>query len=258
MSLDASLRVGASVPTGAQSPGGNGSGTVESVTGAAPGIVDNTDPANPVVQAQFGADTTVKLPNSGAALVDALHLIASLTNNAPGSEASKWLIRLLSGGVQGDALSIEPNALGVGDRLYFLNDAGQDTYLQRTENTISFFCAGVFVAAVNTGGLLLNPSIGAQLIWAGTTAGLYYNSATGRISVHSAGTVGNVQLGEDAVMDTAATGGFPTIPQMAGPPTGVPANVPAGQVPMVISNPGDSASKLWFFLNGVWVSTTLS
>lgn len=58
-----------SVLTGGQPPtGGTGTGTVQSVTGAAAGIVDNTDPDNPVIQAQFGEDTTVDLAGLAAAL----------------------------------------------------------------------------------------------------------------------------------------------------------------------------------------------
>ena len=95
-------------PGGSSTPAaiGGGGGSVASVTGAASGIVDNTDPANPVVQAQFGSDTTVKLPDSGATLVDALELVASLTDNTPGASVSQWLVKTLLAGVKTIAQTI--------------------------------------------------------------------------------------------------------------------------------------------------------
>jgi lysophospholipase L1-like esterase len=79
VSLAASSLTGlGSVKTGAQAPaGGGGTGDVESVTGAAPGIVDNSDPDNPVILPQFGEDTTIQKDNGASVPKTILELIAS-------------------------------------------------------------------------------------------------------------------------------------------------------------------------------------
>ncbi len=256
-------------------------GVVESIVAGTGINVDETDPANPVVSAtgdstvhtddtmsgdgssgdplsvvpQFGSDTLVKLPNSGATLVDALELIASLTNNSPGSEVSKYLVKLLSAGAQVDALSIQTTGLGVGDYLYFLNDASLDTFIVRnSENSISLYCGGSFICGFNASGITINADIGAQLSWG--PAGVAYNSPTGRIVVHAAGAnVGNIQLGEDAAVGLTDTAGFATIPNCAGTPTGVPANVPAGQTAMIADT---AANKLWLYIGGGWKYAALT
>lgn len=67
------------------------------------------------------------------------------------------------------------------------------------------------------------------------------------------GARGNVVLnGTGAALATSATGGFTCMPTCAGAPTGTPANIPTGTVPMVF----DSTNfKLYAYVSGAWKST---
>ncbi|RQS84324.1 hypothetical protein [Burkholderia seminalis] len=66
----------------------------------------------------------------------------------------------------------------------------------------------------------------------------------------AAGAAGNVVTnGAASALSTSATGGFMTLPTCAGIPTGTPANVPAGNVPLVF----DTASwRLWAYNGTTW------
>jgi hypothetical protein len=156
--------------------GGGGGGSVDSVTGVVPGLVDNTDPANPVVQQQFGPDVTLLLPNSSSALVNALQLILSLTNNAPGSEASQWLAKVLLGGGQADAFQADGNQFLVpggngGPALSFFGGLGEG--LSRAANVLNFWvAAGVRAQLQNDGALFLNAVPGVGYGWFGSLGGM--------------------------------------------------------------------------------------
>lgn len=64
------------------------------------------------------------------------------------------------------------------------------------------------------------------------------------------GKPGNVVLnGTGSALTTTATGGFTCIPTCAGTPTGVPASIPTGTVPMVFDTTG---VKLWIYTGGAW------
>jgi hypothetical protein len=67
------------------------------------------------------------------------------------------------------------------------------------------------------------------------------------------GARGNVVLnGTGAALATTAVGGFTCIPTCAGAPTGTPANIPTGAVPMVF----DSTNfKFYAYVGGAWKST---
>lgn len=73
----------------------------------------------------------------------------------------------------------------------------------------------------------------------------------------SSGANGNIQLdgGRGAALSTSATGGFVTIPTCAGTPSGTPANVPTGSVPIVFDTTG---VKLWAYTGGAWKGVVLS
>jgi hypothetical protein len=59
----------------------------------------------------FGADTIVPLPNSSSTPVSAAELITTLTNSTAGSEASKFLLKMLNGGAQQGNISFEPQEM---------------------------------------------------------------------------------------------------------------------------------------------------
>ena len=71
----------------------------------------------------------------------------------------------------------------------------------------------------------------------------------------TSGTPGHVVLnGTGGALATNATGGFTCIPTCAGTPTGVPANVPTGNVALVY----DTANNKLYVYDGGWISTTLA
>jgi hypothetical protein len=59
----------------------------------------------------FGADTIVPLPNSSSTPVSAAELVTTLTNSTAGSEASKFLLKMLNGGAQQGNISFEPQQM---------------------------------------------------------------------------------------------------------------------------------------------------
>jgi hypothetical protein len=61
----------------------------------------------------FGSNTIVPQTNSLSATVNALQLLTTLTTSTAGSEVSRWLIQLLSGGTQLTGLQIDPFGLSI-------------------------------------------------------------------------------------------------------------------------------------------------
>lgn len=58
-----------------------------------------------------------------------------------------------------------------------------------------------------------------------------------------------------AALATTATAGFLGVNSCAGAPTGVPASIPTGQIPMVVDS---TNSKLYAYIGGAWKSVTLA
>ncbi len=247
-----SLRAARADHSHAGIPGGG----VASVTGSTSGIVDNTDPLNPIVLPQFGSDTTVQLPNAGSILVDALRLLTTLPVGTVGHEYSKWALQLLEDGVQTDALTLEHGTftdsfarMGVLQELFFLADT--DSGIVRTSpNTIMVKVGGVKPLAVNTTGVVVAATYPIQFTSDGCK--IDHDTITGDINVKPSTLVGNTNLGLVAgELATNATHGFPTIPTCNGVPTGV-VTVPAGQAAAVL-NIADG--KIYTSTGGgVWVA----
>jgi hypothetical protein len=74
-------------------------------------------------------------------------------------------------------------------------------------------------------------------------------TATGNPIIGVSG--GHLVLG-GAALATNATVGFPCIPTCAGTPTGVPANITTGTIPMIY----DSTNDLLYFYRGGWKKST--
>lgn len=81
-----------------------------------------------------------------------------------------------------------------------------------------------------------------------TTTAVIHAEGTG------SGSDGSVAF-NDAALSTSATVGFVMIPSCAGTPTGVPADIPTGQCPMVVDSSG---TKLYVYVGGAWKSCTLA
>jgi Ca2+-binding RTX toxin-like protein len=90
----------------------------------------------------------------------------------------------------------------------------------------------------------------------GSTDSTDLNLKTNNINRVFLDTLGNVRLcGDGTALATTATDRFTYVPSCAGPPTGVPTNLGAGAIPMVVDT---TNSKLYFRIGGAWVSTTLA
>jgi hypothetical protein len=105
-------------------------------------------------------------------------------------------------------------------------------------------------AAGNGGAVNITASAGVGTNKNGGNVNLTPGAATGT------GTPGNVVLNNSgAALATTAIGGFTCIPTCAGAPTGTPANIPTGTVPMVFDT---TNSKFWIYTGGAWKGAVLS
>lgn len=77
-----------------------------------------------------------------------------------------------------------------------------------------------------------------------TTTAVIHNEGLGT------GADGNIAF-NDAALATTATLGYIMIPSCAGAPTGVPADIPTGQIPVVF----DSTNNKLYVYDGGWIST---
>jgi hypothetical protein len=79
-----------------------------------------------------------------------------------------------------------------------------------------------------------------------------FSTSTALIHNEGAGTGADGSIAfNDAALATAATKGFVMIPSCAGAPTGVPADIPTGQIPLVF----DSTNNKLYAYDGGWLST---
>lgn len=91
--------------------GGGGGGVTSAVAGTGISVSGATGAVTFTNTAPFGADTIVQVNNASSTPVSSLEVITSLTTSTAGSEASKWVIKLLSAGAQVTALDLRPTQL---------------------------------------------------------------------------------------------------------------------------------------------------
>lgn len=85
------------------------------------------------------------------------------------------------------------------------------------------------------------------------TTGSTLQTLTDRVTADN---LGNVNLSPGASqLATNATNGFTYVPSCAGIPTGVPASLPGGGIPMVLDT---STPKLWFYTGGAWKGVAIA
>lgn len=199
----------------------------------------------------FGSDTLVQLPNSAAALKTVSEWISSYFSNTAGNERSQVEIKVLQAGAQATGLKLVGSTEAyLPDYIGFNQDPNSGIW-RSAANTITMYIATSQVASFNATGLALNGGVGAQLSWAGTTAGLAYTSGTGMLKLTPAAS-GNVDLGAAAgALLTTATSGFPTMPTCAGAATGA-ATVTAGQAAFIYDS---TNNKIYVRSGGTWRST---
>ena len=79
-----------------------------------------------------------------------------------------------------------------------------------------------------------------------------WNTSTALVMNTGAGTGADGSVAfNDAALATTTTKGFVMIPSCAGAPTGVPADIPTGQIPLVF----DSTNNKLYAYDGAWLST---
>jgi hypothetical protein len=200
----------------------------------------------------FGADTRVSLPNSAAAQVTALQLLAALFDNTAGAELSTWEILLLNAGVSTSALKVFPNGLIVPTNILFRGDVDTGIVYAGADN-FGIYCGGSNVLAFTAAGITLNAGIGANLLWGAGAGSVSYQSGNGRTTVQPAAAQGNVQLGLfGGALATNATHGFAAIQTCAGTPTGAPTS-DTGFAPLVVDT---TNNKLYAFYGAAWHDLT--
>lgn len=221
---------------------------------AATVLKSSPTPASAASGGGFGSDVLVNLANSAAADKTVSEWISSYGVSTAGSEQSIVEIKVLDGsGAQGTGIKINGQSnleVPLQVRFSLDNDTGID---RSAPNTIAFVSGGSQYAFVNSGGVVLNGSVGSQLSWAGTTAGVAYSSATGNVSVTCASGNGNVNLGGvtgAALAANATTKGLVTFPTVSGTPTGVP-TVTAGQAACIVDT---TNNKFQCYYDGAWHS----
>ena len=181
----------------------------------------------------FGSDTIVDLPNSNSANVSALELIASLTSNTAGAEASKWVIKLLTGGAQTTALDLRPAQV----LLPTASQAAPSYAFQAAPDTGMYYLAGTAITFAFGGvaQFFIEPT------GVATASGHSYFVNTD--ALRGMGTPdlanimlfsnGDMQMGADGALATNAVVGFLDIPTCAGAPTGTRTNVRTGKAAIV-------------------------
>ena len=91
--------------------GGGGGGVTSIVAGTGISISGATGAVTVTNTAPFGADTTIQINNVGGTPVSAWEGISTLTNTGAGTEASQYVIKLLTAGAQVSALTLAPAQL---------------------------------------------------------------------------------------------------------------------------------------------------
>lgn len=212
----------------------------------------------------FGSDTTISLLNNASTPVVALELVNSLTTNTAGSEASKWVISLLSAGSQVVALDIRPGQLlapnavaGAPSYAFADTDASghgpnSGIFFDATGNRVGIQ-GGQTTTYIDAFGPLMVSALGRIAFNAGSDR-IGRTSPNGDIQIGIAMTH-DVVIGPSNALATNATSGFLQIPSSAGAPTGT-VSLATGKVAMEYDT---TNSKLWVSTGGgTWKGVVLA
>jgi hypothetical protein len=211
----------------------------------------------------FGSDVTVPLANASAVDVTALELIATLTTNTAGSEASQWLHKLLTAGAQVTSLIERPNSLWAPNGTSALpgyahlgtardgtTGSGYGQWFDQTNSALAQSTAGVQRTSLNGTGLRLVNDGMAYLIGSTGNCQLKQDGGNGDLVLTS--TVANVSIGPDVALTTSAVVGFLEIPTCAGTPTGA-VTLRTGKAAVVVDT---TNNKFYARYGGAWHDLT--
>lgn len=248
MGMDESLLTGESVLTGAQSPGGTGSGG-------------------------FGSDVIVPLKNGAGNNVNALELITALSIGAPGAETSSWTVKVLQAGAPATAAvfgglgTLFPRGFYDGVPAHTVcgmavGDVGTGfSKITTSYDALWSFIDGMGQTIVDGQG----PSGSTRLSLAGGSFPqlLLVDGFVGRV-LNNAGTLANlllqgnfsgsqtdVVIGAAGALANNAVGGFLELSTCPGPPTGA-VNQTTGKACVVVGNTG-ATPHLYMNMGAGWV-----
>lgn len=225
--------------------------------------MDSNGTATAVV-AGFTSDTIINLPNAGSTPVKALELVTSLTSNTPGSEASQFVINLLTGGAQVAAMTVGPNqalfragtrnvpglaisATNIGFS-YGVNGSDGNSLLLSVDPTNNFWFS--YGSASQGYGFMFQGTPGSGFPAAG---GMLFAQAAGSFGPQLFSNSWDIVLGNTGALATAATTGFVQIPSMPGIPTGIMKKLVSGMVGIVFNT---AANKLQVTKDGTnWIAS---
>jgi hypothetical protein len=210
--------------------------------------------------AGFGADTLVTLPNAVSTQVNALELIATLTNNGVGTEASQWDVKLLSAGAQVTAFRFSP--------LQFFAPAFSAAATPQL-SFLGYTDSGIYMTGAANAPVMNFKIHDFAFLFADYTSGVTYcnlNNSLGVGADHLRGmsnagnnlmffTSDDVQIGVDGALATGATVGFLDMPSCAGAPTGAPGSVRTGKVACILDT---TNFKFWARFGATWKGVVLA
>lgn len=225
------------------------------------GVLGNGTVANPLTAAtQFGPNTIVSLNNTASTPVSALQLINTLTTTTAGSEASKWVIKVLVAGGQVTAVDIRPAQV-----LLPYGGSGAPAFsFQDTDSTGHGPASGMYFD--NAGNRVVIQAGGGGTFW--DASGPNIVSALGSVRFNGGSDAlrrispnGDMQItlthdfviGAASALATSATAGFVQVPVCAGAPTGA-AGLNTGKAAVVVDS---TDNKLcWSSTSGTWKCVT--
>jgi hypothetical protein len=212
----------------------NSAGTV--FTGIGLNVTDTASAAGSLLlDLQVGGASRVSVRKDG--LINIRGNESQVTIGYPG-EINTLLQQggLINASVGSVAWSSSATAVSGANRDVFLFRDAANTLAQRTStNAQAFWVYRSFTDTSNYSRVYLG--------WSSSTAILATEGA-------GTGSRGNIAFGTDALA-TSATVGYVMIPSSAGAPTGVPADIPTGQVALHY----DTVNNKIYVYNGGWVST---
>lgn len=206
----------------------------------------------PALSGGFGSDVLVPLTNGSGSSVTSLQLTASLTTATAGAETAKWLVKLISAGSLVTALDIRPTQTLIPSGSV---SAGGIAFQARTDAGIWYDAGsvGTGIGGGGNGGAIVS-SVTTRfnrddylVLWGSSDNNVTIRRiANGEMIIN-----GNAVAFGQAALATNFTTGYLAIPSCAGTPSGVPANIPTGQVPIVY----DSTNNKLAIYNGAWKQT---
>lgn len=250
LKLDDDGAIAVVAPDGSESPAA--ASGVATLTGDG---VDNTDPANPVIDlagvitsAMFDAGAVAPAAttaDTATAIADgAVSTSAKLAADVVTADKILETIDLIVGTISVGNGSAATPSVQVGAEEHGLYRAAADRLAFAVAGAIKAYLDGSISALVMSGavGGTVNVSSGGEAGWRGNTS----NGCTVLPGTH------DVTVGPSGALTTNAAAGFLDVPSCAGTPVGTPTPI-SGKVPLVVDT---SNNKLYGYYGAAWHDLT--